>query len=58
MGVQRVCIDGKEVGTNGGSVCVCYRICNTLKYVYMLHKELYAHMFKKVWNVCLNVSDG
>lgn len=40
------------------AVCVCYRIYNTLKYVYMLYKELHAHMFKEVWDVCLSVSEG
>lgn len=44
-------------GDKGGSVCV-YRICNTLKYVYVLYKELYAHMFKEVWDMCLSVSEG
>lgn len=56
--MQCVCTDGMDMGTNGGSVCVCYRICNTLKYVYMLYKVLYAHMFKEVWDVCLSVSEG
>lgn len=51
MDVQGVCIDGVDVGTNGGSVWVCYRTCNTVKIcVYVVQRIVCAYV-QQGWGV-------
>lgn len=61
MGVQCVYIDVMEVGTNSGSVWVCYRACNIVKIcVYVVQIVVCAcaqrgtgYMFKQMCVLCV-----